>query len=60
VPPLREVSLALLSELSEVIKAVGEGKGVLCLRRATEAEAGSEAAIAELRQALQAPRIILA
>jgi len=59
-PPLREVSLALLSELCEVVKAVEEGKGVLCLRRATEAEASSEPAISELRQAMQAPRIILA
>jgi len=59
-PPLRDVSLALLTELCEVVRAVDEGKGVLCLRRATEAEASSEAAIAELRQAMQAPRIILA
>jgi hypothetical protein len=58
-PTLREVSLALIAELADVVKTAQKGPGILCLRRATEAEAASQGSIAELRDALQAPRIIL-
>lgn len=59
-PTLLDVSLSLLEDLSDVMTRVAGGAGVLCLRRATEAEASTEAGIDELRKALNGPRIILA
>lgn len=56
---LLEVSLALLTELKRVAGSQGE-KGELCVRRVTEAEAASDAAIGLVRKALHGPRIILA
>ncbi|MEW5739178.1 MAG: hypothetical protein AB1938_09655 [Myxococcota bacterium] len=49
---------AALTLLSDLKKLVSEGKD-LYVRRLTEAEAASEPAIAQLRQALSGPRIIL-
>ena len=62
VPPTEEgkqlldAALALLGDLKKASDAGGE----LCLRRTTEAEASSEAALSVVRGALQGPRIILA
>ncbi len=50
---------AALGLLEEFKKIVGSGKDVY-IRRVTEAEAGAEAAMAQLRNSLQGPRIILA
>ena len=50
---------AALTLLGDVQKLVKEGKD-LYVRRMTEAEAASEPAIAQLRQVLSGPRIILA
>lgn len=51
-----DAALVLLGDLKRVVDA---GKDV-CVRRLTEAEAASEPALAVVRQALSAPRIILA
>lgn len=51
-----DAALMLLGDLKRVVDA---GKDV-CVRRLTEAEAASEPALALVRQALSAPRIILA
>ena len=59
-PALLDIAVVLLEDLSRAVAAVAEGKGVLCLRQATESEAASDQGIEELRQTLQAPRIILA
>jgi hypothetical protein len=57
---LLPIALELLGELQRVVAAVGEGEErVLCLRRAPEAEAASDAALKELRRAMQGSRIIL-
>ena len=61
---LLPIALELLGELARVVEAVGEGAGapgerVLCVRRAPEAEAASDATIQELRRAVQGGRIIL-
>ncbi|MFL5322228.1 MAG: hypothetical protein ACJ790_21405 [Myxococcaceae bacterium] len=52
---------AALTVLGDLKKAVKEATGTqeLCIRRVTEAEAASEAAIAALRKTLQGPRLIL-
>lgn len=55
-------ALELLGELVHVQGAVVDappGERVLCVRRAPEAEAASDAALQELRRAMQASRIIL-
>jgi hypothetical protein len=55
-------ALELLGELATVVEAVSatsSGERVLCVRRAPEAEAASDAALVELRRAMQGPRIIL-
>jgi hypothetical protein len=52
---MKQAAFTLLSDL----KRLQEVKGDLVMRRLTEAEATSEAALAPVRQALQAPRIIL-
>jgi hypothetical protein len=57
---LLEAAMTLLEDLAQVVKAVGEGKGVLCLRQATEAEVVTEPPLHEVRRILQGPRIILA
>ncbi len=60
---LLPIALELLDELSRVLGAVAEapaGERVLCIRRAPEAEAASDAALQELRRAMQGSRIILA
>jgi len=54
------VIVRLLSEVKDVMAAVASGEGVLCVRFATEGEAASEGAMSMLREALDAPRIILA
>jgi hypothetical protein len=59
-PRLLDVALSLLEDLCRVVNDVSAGKGVLCMRRSTQAEAASEAGLSELRKALQGPRIILA
>jgi hypothetical protein len=51
-----DAALILLSDLKRVVET---GKDV-CVRRLTEAEAASEPALSQVRQALSAPRIILA
>lgn len=51
-----DAAMVLLSDLKRVVES---GKDV-CVRRLTEAEAASEPALAMVRQALSAPRIILA
>ncbi|MBL8917298.1 MAG: hypothetical protein JNJ54_00435 [Myxococcaceae bacterium] len=51
-----DAALLLLGDLKRVIDS---GKDI-CVRRLTEAEAASEPALAVVRQALSAPRIILA
>ncbi|HVX95142.1 MAG TPA: hypothetical protein VHK47_09550 [Polyangia bacterium] len=57
---LLPIALELLGELARVVGAVGEGEDrALCLRRAPEAEAASDAALKELRRAMQGSRIIL-
>ncbi|MDX2023358.1 MAG: hypothetical protein SF187_24195 [Deltaproteobacteria bacterium] len=58
--PLFEAALSLIDDLATVSKSAKESGGVFCVRRATEAEASSEAALHLVRQSLQAPRIILA
>jgi len=58
-PAMIEVALAFLSSLVDVMRAVRDDRAALCIRRATAAEASSEDTIGELRQALQAGRIIL-
>ena len=49
---------AALNLLEDLKKVVLSGKDVY-VRRLTEAEAGAESAMSQLRQALQGPRIIL-
>jgi hypothetical protein len=59
---LLTTALELLGELIRTLNAVGEGAAgerVLCVRRAPEAEAASDATLQELRKAMQASRIIL-
>ncbi|MCA2977608.1 MAG: hypothetical protein INH37_04940 [Myxococcaceae bacterium] len=51
-----DAAMVLLADLKRVVDS---GKDV-CVRRLTEAEAASEPALALVRQALSAPRIILA
>lgn len=58
--PLFEAALALIDDLATVSKDAKDSGGVFCVRRATEAEASSETALHLVRQALRAPRIILA
>ncbi len=53
---LLDSALALLADFKKVV----ETGHPVCVRRLTEAEAASEPALALVRQALQAPRIILA
>jgi hypothetical protein len=59
---LLATALELLGETIKVLGAVTEspqGERVLCVRRAPEAEAASDATLQELRRAMQASRIIL-
>lgn len=59
---LLPTALELLGELVRTLDAVAEGPAgerVLCVRRAPEAEAASDATLQELRRAMQASRIIL-
>jgi hypothetical protein len=57
---LLPIALEILAELGRIIDAIGEGGDrVLCVRRAPEAEAASDATLQELRRALQGSRIIL-
>jgi hypothetical protein len=51
-----EAALLLLGDLKTVVESGHD----VCVRRLTEAEAASEPALALVRQALSAPRIILA
>lgn len=53
-----QAALTVLADLKRAIKESKE-KEELCIRRVTEAEAASEAALAALRKALQGPRLIL-
>jgi hypothetical protein len=55
---MEDAAVALLSEFKALLAATGSG--LLAMRRLTEAEALSDAALAPMRQALQGPRIILA
>ena len=59
-PPLIDVALTLLESLAEVVRHAKDKDGILCLRRMTGAEAASEQVFLPLRQALRAPRIVLA
>ena len=58
--PLAEAAFTLIEDLRQVVTSVQSSGGILCVRRATEAEASSEPALHLVRQSLQAPRIILA
>lgn len=57
--PLLDVSLTLLQALARVSEAAAGDGFALCVRRVTEAEASSEAALHEVRLALTGPRIVL-
>ncbi len=59
-PNLLDVAITVIGDLARVVNTVGEGKGFLALRRATEAEAATEPGLQELRRAIDGPRIILA
>jgi len=59
-PQAAEMMNAALTLLADLKRSVTEGKGELCLRRLTEAEAASEQALALVRKAMHGPRIILA
>ena len=56
---MEDAALALLGEFKTLLGGAGTGS-VLAMRRLTEAEALSDAALVPVRQALQGPRIILA
>jgi hypothetical protein len=58
--PLLEASLQLLGELKRAAMDPSNGGCELFMRRCTEAEAASESALELVREALKAPRIILA
>lgn len=55
----QEMLNAAVMLLTDLKRSVTEGKGQVCLRRLTEAEAASEQALALVRRALHGPRIIL-
>lgn len=59
-PQNEEMLKAASVLLTDLKRAVGEGKGQLCLRQMTEGDAMSEQVMTVVRQALSAPRIILA
>jgi len=59
-PQNEEMLKAASVLLTDLKKVVTEGKGELCLRQMTEGDAMSEQVMAVVRQALNAPRIILA
>jgi hypothetical protein len=59
-PQNEEMLKAATVLLTDLKRAVGEGKGQLCLRQMTEGDAMSEQVMSVVRQALTAPRIILA
>jgi hypothetical protein len=50
----------MLGDLARVVAAAQAPGRALFVRRATESEAASEVALVALREALRAPRIILA
>ncbi|MEN9796593.1 MAG: hypothetical protein RL653_289 [Pseudomonadota bacterium] len=54
-----EAALAVLSDLRSAVESAPPD-AMLCVRRLTEAEAASDAALAELRKLLNGPRLILA
>jgi hypothetical protein len=58
--PLLEASLQLLTDLKRAALDPSNGGCELFMRRCTEAEAASESALELVRDALKAPRIILA
>jgi hypothetical protein len=58
-PQGEEMLKAALTLLTDLRRSVVGTPGNLCLRRLTEAEAASEQALALVRKALSAPRIIL-
>jgi hypothetical protein len=58
-PSLLDVALVLLEDLGRVVRDAEEKDAALCIRNATESEAGSEPLLQELRRALTGPRIIL-
>jgi hypothetical protein len=53
---LLEAALTLLVDLKKTLTSAGD----LCMRRTTEAEAASDAALSLVRSALHGPKIILA
>ncbi|HYO51819.1 hypothetical protein [Archangium sp.] len=59
-PQNEEMLKAATVLLTDLKRAVTEVKGELCLRQITEADAMSEQVVGAVRQALNAPRIILA
>jgi hypothetical protein len=59
-PQNEEMLKAATVLLTDLKRAVTEAKGELCLRQITEADAMSEQVVGAVRQALTAPRIILA
>lgn len=59
-PQNEEMLKAATVLLTDLKRAVTEGKGQLCLRQMTEGDAMSEQVMTVIRQALNAPRIILA
>jgi hypothetical protein len=54
-----EAALTVLSDLRSAVESAPPD-AMLCVRRLTEAEAASDAALAELRKLLNGPRLILA
>jgi len=58
--PLLDAAISLIGDIAMVAKEAHETGGVFCVRRATEAEASSEAALHMVREALRAPLIVLA
>jgi hypothetical protein len=59
-PTLRDMVLYLGEDVKRLVALVTERNLMLCLRYATESEAGSEPILQDLRRALREPRIILA
>lgn len=57
---LLDASLTLLTDLKRLVLDPKHADAALCVRRVTEGEAASEPALALVREALSAPRIILA
>jgi hypothetical protein len=58
-PTLLDIALTLLDDLGRLAQTSDEKQGIFAVRQATEAEAGTESMLTELRKALTGPRIIM-